>query len=476
MNKGFFVIVFFVNVLFGQDTLYHVVDSIAKEVPIEFKANNNIIYNEKALTTVFEKLYSLEQNKDRKIRIVHIGDSHIQADLFTAKMRNSMQDYFGNAGFGFTFPYSLANTNNSAPIKYNGSGGFTASKNIHASLEKPVGLSGISLQTSQSNFYINLVVKDTKYAFNSIAIIAPQSQNNFKIALDRKEIKTEEKIAIKKPGISAHKVKPGEVLGSIANKYNISLKQLKKANALKSDNIRDGKILKIPGGKSVTTYKTITTTKYEYVPVDLGFSGSHYNYVSDKSLQEITIIGDANYHNFAINGFVLENDQVGVTYSGIGVNGAKTNDYTKFPLFFEQLPALQADMFVVSLGTNESYDLQSQEVYLNNLLNLLNGIKEKCPNASILVTTPPPSVLHRNTYNNYIESYQEGIIGNQETNNYAVWDLLSVFGGNKNINNNSRLGLMAKDKVHYSKAGYELQGKLLYEAFINAYQAFKSNK
>ena len=71
------------------------------------------------------KNHQLEQNKSGKINIVHIGDSHIQADLFyQQKFWNLFQQSYGNAGFGFTFPYSVAKTNNSAPIRYSASGIF----------------------------------------------------------------------------------------------------------------------------------------------------------------------------------------------------------------------------------------------------------------------------------------------------------------------------------------------------------------
>ena len=35
---------------------------------------------------------------------------------------------------------------------------------------------------------------------------------------------------------------------------------------------------------------------------------------------------------------------------------------------------------------------------------------------------------------------------------------------------------MSKDKVHYSKAGYELQGQLFFEALTNSYEQFKAIK
>jgi hypothetical protein len=41
---------------------------------------------------------------------------------------------------------------------------------------------------------------------------------------------------------------------------------------------------------------------------------------------------------------------------------------------------------------------------------------------------------------------------------------------------NSRMGLMAKDKVHYSNTGYDKQGELFFDAFIQSYELYKSEK
>lgn len=243
-----------------------------------------------------------------------------------------------------------------------------------------------------------------------------------------------------------------------------------------SDNIRDGKTLKIPGGKTVTTYKTVSTVKYVYEPIALENTPLYNSYTSEKPIDKVTIIGNENNSEFALNGLILENDNVGITYSSIGVNGAKSSDFNKFPLFFEQLPALEADLYVISLGTNESFDKQDIPTYFGNLKTMIDGIKLKCPEASILVTTPPPSVLHGKSQNIYIEKYAEKIIEMAANENYAVWNLLDVFGGNKNIIMNSRMGLMARDKVHYSNTGYDKQGELFFDAFIQSYELYKSEK
>ena len=47
-------------------------------------------------------------------------------------------------------------------------------------------------------------------------------------------------------------------------------------------------------------------------------------------------------------------------------------------------------------------------------------------------------------------------------------------GGLYSVNSNAKKGLMSKDKVHYSKQGYELQGELFFKALMEIYTNFKS--
>ena len=445
------------------DSLYFgepVVDSVA----VSF--TGNAIENSTALVGFYLKLHQLEMIKKGKINIVHIGDSHIQADLFTAKIRSDLQSVFGNGGFGFTFPYSVAKTNNSAPIRYAAAGNFQSYRNIYADLSKPVGLSGIALETNAADFAIQLNVKDTAFEFTKLKVITPQNANLFAVSVANKNIVIERQV----PKAITHKIKSGEVLGSIANKYNVSITALKSANGLKNNNIRAGKSLKIPSQGT----QSKTTTKTEYIPIPLEVSAHYYEYNSENPLNKIAIVPNAGAANFALNGLVLENENAGVIYHSIGVNGAKGVDFNKFPLFNEQLAALHPDLVIISLGTNESFDRQSKEFYFEQLEQMIAGIKEKSPEAGILVMTSPPSVLHRKFQNTYIEEYAAAIQVNAPILDYAIWDLLHVFGGNKAISRNAAKGYMAKDKVHYSKAGYEKQADLFFEAFMQSYELYKS--
>ncbi|MEI9959355.1 MAG: hypothetical protein WDM90_24250 [Ferruginibacter sp.] len=84
-------------------------------------------------------------------------------------------------------------------------------------------------------------------------------------------------------------------------------------------------------------------------------------------------------------------NQVLFTHS-IGVNGARYAQYNATPLFWQQLPALKADIYIISLGTNEAQAASFDEaVFTEQLTIFLQKLKAVSPNAAILITTAPDS-------------------------------------------------------------------------------------
>ena len=70
-----------------------------------------------AWKNVASKLDSLERRTSSSvIRVLHIGDSHIQAEFVTNALRAMLQDTYGNAGRGLVSPLRLAGTNQ--PVDY----------------------------------------------------------------------------------------------------------------------------------------------------------------------------------------------------------------------------------------------------------------------------------------------------------------------------------------------------------------------
>lgn len=461
------------GVLFSVTLSAQVIDSTTVEVDtlgMETKLSygENAISNTKAIDRFFEKLYVLETAKTGKVRVVHIGDSHIQADLFTGVIRKNLQEKFGNGGLGFSFPHNLARTNGSHFIRYSSNESWNNHRLTKEKNGSPIGLSGISLTTKAKDFAVEINVKDNAYQFNTLKIVTPDNAPMFEVATSSKTIMLESKV----PKKITHKIKNGEAISIIADKYNISVVELKRANGLKSDKIRAGKTLKIPTNEM----QKRSIKRSEFIPLSLNEEPNWHSFYSETLMDKIYLIPNKKSNAFALNGLVFERNEPGITYSAIGVNGAKASDYNKYPLFFEQVGALEADLIIVSLGTNETFDKMPSSDYMTQLNTFIANIKTKNPNAEVLVMSTPPSLLYRRSLNRFADAYARDINTQVTTVNHAAWDLFAIMGGMYGVNRNYRQGLMSGDKVHYSKTGYEKQGMLFSEALLNAYENFKVNK
>ena len=80
----------------------------------KYRFGSDTIRNPQSLYGFFAKLNALETSDSlQTINILHIGDSHTQADFLTREIRNSLQKKFGNAGRGLVFPYRITRSNES---------------------------------------------------------------------------------------------------------------------------------------------------------------------------------------------------------------------------------------------------------------------------------------------------------------------------------------------------------------------------
>jgi LysM repeat protein len=451
---------FFCSLVKGQnDSLFVAIDTTIVTV-----AKNEIIHK-KALEPLFQKLKNVQQQKT-KINIVHIGDSHIQADFFSGEFRQNVQQQFGDGGRGFVFPYSLAKTNGPSDVRFSSNEAWESQRNIYADNGNPVGLSGIALWTKNKGFAIEMNLKTKESGFSKLKIFTPNNQKMFDVALASKIIKLESDI----PKNIVHKIRNGENLSVIADKYNVSIKSIKVANGLKNNNIRAGKTLKIPSNQM----EKRVVERSEFIPLETKREEGFHSFASDSLLHKIYFIPVNEQTDFALNGLVLENNVPGIVYHTIGVNGAKCSDYNKFPMFFEQLKSLHPDLVIISLGTNESFDKLVTVDYFSQLNAMMETILNQNPSVTFLITTPPPSQFKRKFPNTFVADYAKEILAQAEVKNYAVWDLFSNVGGLFSIHQNAKEGLLGGDKVHYTKAGYEKQGQLLTDAFFEAYYQFNS--
>ena len=286
------------NVVAQTDSLYVVVDTTAVEIAV------NEITNKKALHPLFEKINRIQADKSGKINIVHIGDSHIQADFFSGKFRQNLQQQFGDGGRGFVFPYNLAKTNGPGDIRFSSNEAWESQRNIYPDNGNPVGLSGFALYTKNKDFAIEMNVKTKESGFSKLKIVTPNNQKMFDLALASKIIKLESDI----PKNIVHKIRNGESLSVIADKYNVSIKAIKSANGLRNNNIRAGKTLKIPSNQM----EKRVVERSEFIPLETNREDGFHSFASDSLLHKIYLIPAIEQTDFALNGLVLENKRAGI--------------------------------------------------------------------------------------------------------------------------------------------------------------------
>lgn len=122
--------------------------------------SKNTLENTATMKPLLAKLYKIKHFSKENAVFVHIGDSHIQADLETAVIRNELQAYFGNAGRGLVFPYQLAKTN--APWDISSSSKSSWKNNRLARIDTliPCGITGFGIESQSINPEFNLELRN----------------------------------------------------------------------------------------------------------------------------------------------------------------------------------------------------------------------------------------------------------------------------------------------------------------------------
>jgi hypothetical protein len=114
------------------------------------------------------------------VSILHIGDSHIQADYLTHTIRAFLQQEFGNAGLGLTFTGRVAHTNESQQI-YSSSKGEWASNKISLTQSQTTGISGAALKTKTAGNSILIKATDPMYSFNEMTLFFQKDFNHYQV-------------------------------------------------------------------------------------------------------------------------------------------------------------------------------------------------------------------------------------------------------------------------------------------------------
>lgn len=155
---------------------------------------DNLIYrnNDTVLYGLFRNLDSLILRGDRQLKIVHIGDSHIQAGFFPDEVRRRLQNtfYLDNGGRGFLFPYKLANTNNPLNFKVTFTGAWSTCRSVEMNKACHIGVAGMTAYTSDTSATLTIDPNQqgTEYIVNRIKIFYAKTESSFNPVLPEAQV------------------------------------------------------------------------------------------------------------------------------------------------------------------------------------------------------------------------------------------------------------------------------------------------
>lgn len=177
--------------------------------------------------------------------------------------------------------------------------------------------------------------------------------------------------------------------------------------------------------------------------------------------------------DFVLYGLSLEHsDQAGFYLAGLGANGASSSSFLRCTELLPQLQTLQADLLILSLGVNDTQSRDfGKEEYIEHYDSLIALAKKASPGIAIVLTTTTDNYIRRRTSNRRTVLARDAMFELMEKHDLAVWDLFSIMGGYKSMAKWNRVGLAARDKVHFTPRGYVLLGDLMYEAVLRSYKA-----
>lgn len=377
---------------------------------INYEADTLI--NAAHLFPFFNKLLKLENGDSNQISILHIGDSHIQADFLTREVRKSFQLRFGNSGRGLVFPLRVAGTNEPADFRSTTNTGWTVAKINSQNRNPEPGLSGISMLSDESGAYFDITTTnhdELDYSFNQVTLIHTKDSLQF----DCRFTHSPDKFGYL---MSARPMEPGE------NTTSVRFQQ-------------------------PTNFVRIQAEQTE---------------ISQNSV--------------TMNGLILQNSNPGILYHSIGINGAHFSDYNNSPLFYKQIQVLKPDLVIISLGTNEGANIKvTEDEIIASVDTMLHNIRSAYPGTCFLIATPADDYFHRKYKNPYLEAVQRALVKSAELESVACWDMYSISGGFGSCTEWKKAAMMQRDGVHYNKQGYTLQGSLLYKALIDSYLKYVAN-
>lgn len=490
----------------------------------------------------FNKMDTLVFENRGQVRILHVGGSHLQADVISGRIREHLiKEYPGaSAGRGFVFPYSAARTNTPASYASAYKGIWDMNKNVQREIKKPLGLLGIAVSTSDPRSEITLFLDkynstpiwgETKLrlfgysdnndvvpvlrvdstdiygildsASQSYVFTSPRPIDTIQIAfrwidsLKQAEIskfitdslfqdsiaRAKEDSIKKATGDTAQNKKDSNVIpAKIPN--NVALPEVARDSMFQGEcDVLDTACLRREEAKSKSRScaEKLNKPAVNYAEGEIDAT----NYANEHCIEQAAVPDSVKKNarpRFTLTGILTETDAPGITYTGVGINGAKVHDYFEevCPQFEKELSFYKPDLVIFAIGINDAnVEKFNDKQFKDDYDKLIARIKKVNPNVAIIFETN--NDMYRKVKKKRFVQHPNGDVARKaffalaEKHKAGVWDKFGIMGGLGSMAKWEKADLAKADKVHFKLSGYNLLGDLFYKAIINCYQEHIAN-
>ncbi len=352
----------------------------------------------------------LRNSNARKIKILHIGDSHVQAGIYPGEARYILQETFGYGGFGFLFPFRMIKTH--TPYDYENAylcKKYEWAKNMHKTPKVPLGITGAAVKILDPNTKIY-------FRFNENAKLQP-SYKKLTLFCSTDSFSYDWKIVVDKSDTF------------LVRSYD----------SLDFFPYRQLSLSRVPEKFSLHTHKQNSSQKHAF-----------------------------------FYGISLESEnEKGLLYYSVGINGAGFFSLLRQERFTKDLKTLNPDLVIIDLGANDYFVGGIDTIsYKKNFQKIIDSVKSALPRASILLSCSQDIQRYRSY--SIKDTRIASKIAKQLAfeNNCAFYNWYEVSGGHKSMELWYQTGMAKGDMIHLKRKGYALKSRLFANALLYSYYLF----
>ena len=208
--------------------------------------------------------------------------------------------------------------------------------------------------------------------------------------------------------------------------------------------------------------------------VQAGYTQFYFNKYVDSLYIEF-VQTDSNQTHFQLFGMNIANEDPGIIYHNLGINGAATTSFLRCHRMEKDLKTIKPDLVIFGIGINDAYGKNfDQSKFEKNYDTLVTRVYTANPNAAIIFATNNDSYYRKRYVNRNGIKVQQSMYRLAKKYNAAVWDMFEIMGGLNSVVGWQKSFLARRDKVHFTRTGYILLGDLLFDAIISDYGKYIS--